>query len=56
MPDIVRFVVRLPRNLHEALQEIARREKRSLHGQIMYVLERFVAADQGQEPASKQAA
>ena len=56
MADFLRFVVRLPRDLHAALQEIARREKRSLHGQIMYVLERFVAEDRGEEPASKAAA
>ncbi len=56
MPDVVRFVVRLPRDLHEALQEIARREKRSLHGQIMYVLEGFVAEDRGEQPTSKAAA
>ena len=56
MPDVVRFVVRLPRDLHEALQEIARREKRSLHGQIMYVLERFVAEDREKESQAKIAA
>ena len=56
MADVLRFVLRLPRDLHQALQEIARREKRSLHGQIMYVLERFVTEDREREAEAKIAA
>lgn len=39
MPDkILRFVLRLPEDLHAALAALAKREGRSLHGQIIYML------------------
>ena len=55
MAEIVRFALRLPPELHQALQRLARRDRRSLHGQIIYVLERYVAQAEG-EPEAKLAA
>jgi hypothetical protein len=34
--------LRLPEELHAALKEIADKERRSLHAQIVYILEEFV--------------
>jgi hypothetical protein len=48
MAEIVRFALRLPPELHQALQRLARRDRRSLHGQIIYVLERYVAHEEGE--------
>lgn len=47
-PDLVsaafvRFVVRLYPDLHAKLIKLAEREHRSLHSQIIYLLERAVA-------------
>ena len=54
MQQFVRFTLRIPRDLHDALRAIAEREERSLHAQIIYVLRRY-AEDQG-EQTSKAAA
>jgi hypothetical protein len=40
---IVRFVLRLPPDLHEKLKELAEREDRSLHGQIIHLLRQAIA-------------
>jgi hypothetical protein len=42
---IVRFMLRLPPELHERLRTLAAREHRSLHGQILYLLERATEED-----------
>ena len=42
---VVRFVLRLPPDLHEELKALAARERRSLHGQILYLLQRAIDAD-----------
>lgn len=39
---VVRLLLRLPADLHNALAEWARREQRSLHGQIVYLLRQAV--------------
>ena len=39
---VIRFVLRLPPDLHEELKALAARERRSLHGQILYLLQRAV--------------
>jgi hypothetical protein len=39
----VRTTVLLPVELHGALKEIADRDRRSLHREIIYALERFAA-------------
>jgi hypothetical protein len=44
---VIRFVLRLPPDLHEELKTLAARERRSLHGQILYLLQQ--AVDRGQE-------
>lgn len=38
--DVLRFVLRLPPDLHEELKAWAEEEERSLHAQIIYVLRR----------------
>ncbi len=53
---VIRYLLRLPRDLHEAVQAIAEREHRSLNAQIVYILERFVAEDRGEEPDAGKAA
>lgn len=40
MSEVIRFVLRLPPDLHEELKAWADREERSLHAQILYVLRR----------------
>jgi hypothetical protein len=44
---VVRFILRLSPELHAALTEWAREEKRSLNAQIAYVLTRAVAERRG---------
>ena len=39
---VIRFLLRLPPGLHERLRLLAARERRSLHGQILYLLEQAV--------------
>jgi hypothetical protein len=36
---VIRFLLRLPPELHEQLRLLATRERRSLHAQILYLLE-----------------
>lgn len=43
MADVLRFVLRLPAELHEALKALAARENRSLHGQIIHLLQQAIA-------------
>lgn len=40
MNEIVRFVLRLPPDLHAQLKALAEREDRSLHAQILHLLKR----------------
>ena len=40
---IVRTTLLLPAELHAALAELAKREQRSLHKQIIYILDRYMA-------------
>ena len=40
--EVIRFLLRLPPDLHERLRRLAVRERRSLHGQILYLLEQAV--------------
>lgn len=40
MVEAIKFLLRLPPDLHEELKAWAEREERSLHAQILYVLRR----------------
>lgn len=42
MAEIVNLLLRLPSDMHATLTEWARREQRSLHGQIIYLLRRAI--------------
>lgn len=42
MPDWIRFTLRLSADLHTKLKLLAEREQRSLHGQILYILQQAV--------------
>jgi len=42
MLEFVRFTLRLPTDLALALREMARREDRSVHAQVLYILRRFI--------------
>lgn len=48
MPEILRFVLRLSPSLHEALKRLAEEDRRSLHSEIIYVLEQFVRSREAQ--------
>ncbi len=37
-----RFTLRLPNDLHDKIRELARLEKRSIHAQILYILEHYL--------------
>lgn len=41
---VVRMLLRLPTDLHAELVERARRQERSLHSQIVYLLRRAIEA------------
>lgn len=45
----IQVALRLPPVLHARLRDLAERERRSLHGQILFVLERYVAEDEADE-------
>ncbi len=45
-----RLLLRLPKELHEAIQAVAEREHRSLNAQIVHILERFIAEDREDGP------
>ena len=38
LSTITRVMLRMPNEMHAALQDLARRENRSLHAQILYML------------------
>ena len=40
--EIIRYTLRLPASLHAALTDLARKERRSLHGEMLQILERAV--------------
>lgn len=44
---VVRLILRLPTDLHEALTAWAREEERSLNAQIVYVLRRALSDRRG---------
>ncbi len=58
MSEIVRFALRLPREVYEAVQELAEADRRSTNGEIVYILERYIAEARKdrQEPEGKAAA
>ncbi len=45
----IQVALRLPPVLHARLRDLAERERRSLHAQILYMLERFIAEDEADE-------
>ena len=52
----VRTTVLLPVELHAALKTIADRDRRSLHQEIIYVLEQFAAEQRDADPKRGQTA
>lgn len=45
MAEIIRFVLRLSPALHDKLKSLAERERRSLHSQIIYLLEKAIEGE-----------
>ncbi len=43
MSETVRLVLRLPAEVHEAVKALAAADRRSLNGEIVYILEQYVA-------------
>ncbi len=58
MSEIVRFALRLPREVYEALQALATQNRRSVNGEIVYILERYIVESRKdrEEPEGKAAA
>jgi hypothetical protein len=50
MESETRLTLRLPTDLHDALKELARRESRSVNGQIVYLLREAVSRASRQAP------
>ena len=50
----IKFMLRLPPDLHERLRVLALRERRSQHAQMLYLLERVLV--EAEEESSKAAA
>jgi len=50
--SVVRFLLRLPTEIHDRLRVLAARERRSLHAQILYLLERALDMDQEEKAAA----
>lgn len=44
----LKFLLRLPPDLHAALVEISKQDTRSLNGQIVHILRQYVAAQQSE--------
>lgn len=40
MPDVKRFVLRIPEDMHAQLMNWAREEERSLHNLLMWIIRR----------------
>jgi hypothetical protein len=49
-PVMVRFVLRLPDDMHDWLKALAEREGRSLHGQILHMLRQKMTAETTEPP------
>lgn len=45
--DIVRYTLRLPQKMHEALRREAQTNSRSLHGQILHILKQWLIENVG---------
>jgi hypothetical protein len=58
MADIVRFLLRLPAELHAEMKDMADQDRRSLHAEILVLLEEAVAVrrDAATDTGSKLAA
>ncbi len=57
MPEIVNFALRLPTQLHADLKTLAEIDLRSLHSEIIFLLQRAVEERRAEvEQASKKAA
>jgi hypothetical protein len=39
---VIKLQLRLPEELHKEIKELAQKEKRSLNGQLVYMLETFI--------------
>ena len=50
--EIVRFMLRLSPALHDELRQLAAREHRSLHAQVLYMLERALQDERGPKKAA----
>jgi hypothetical protein len=49
---VIRFVLRLSPDVHDRLRALAARERRSLHAQILYLLEQALDMDQEEKAAA----
>jgi hypothetical protein len=57
MTNITRFTLRLPETLYAQVKASARRERRSIHGQMLWLIERGLEStstghDQAEGPSS----
>jgi hypothetical protein len=45
---MVHVTLRLPRHLHKKLIEVSKQNNRSMHGQILYYIQRMIKTDESQ--------
>ena len=53
MDEEVRLTIRLPADLHRRLTELARREHRSLNGEMIALLEQAITQAEGRQERSR---
>ena len=53
--QIVSTNTRYPKELHEALQQLAREHKRSFNAEVMWALERYIGQEQAEQREDERA-
>ena len=51
---MIRFALRLPKDLYAEIKEIAAKEDRSINGQILHILKKFVEQHQRDDNRQEQ--
>jgi predicted HicB family RNase H-like nuclease len=54
MKDEAKLTIRLPPALHRRLVELARRDRRSLNGEVVFLLERAADRAERQQPETSE--
>ena len=54
MQDEIKLTIRMPASLHRRLVELARRDRRSLNGELVFLLERAADRAERQKPETSE--